>query len=244
MPAFTLTEAPSSGEAQNGLEQFLAVGTRLAELMAEAGLEPTDRVLDIGCGSGRIAAALANVLTTGRYEGFDVDKSRIAWAKKHIDVPQFTFRHVKVRNGMYARKRGQSGADFTFPYPDGSFDFAVATSLFTHLVPEDAAHYLKETARVLGPGATLFATFFIVDEFAVGQVRAGRTQWLREERPDGAWIHDPAKPEIAIGFPPEWLETMMLDAGLAIETIRYGSWSGRDAPVDFQDIVIASATAR
>jgi SAM-dependent methyltransferase len=65
-----LTEAPPSGEAPHGLEAFLAVGTRLVERMEEAGLEGTDRVLDIGCGSGRIATALANVLTTGRYDGF------------------------------------------------------------------------------------------------------------------------------------------------------------------------------
>ncbi len=213
--------------------------------MEEAGLESTDRVLDIGCGSGRLAAALANVLTTGRYEGFDVDQSRIAWAKEHIDLPQFTFRHVDVKNGMYSRGwRRKKAVDFTFPYPDDSFDFAIATSLFTHLVPDEASHYLAEAARVLDRGGTLFATFFIVDEFAAAEARAGNTQWLREERPDGAWVQDPKKPEFAIGFTPEWIETVMLDAGLAIDAIRFGSWSGRSDPVDFQDIVIASARGR
>jgi SAM-dependent methyltransferase len=241
---FTLTEAPTSGEAPNGVEEFLKVGARLAELMVEAGLEGTDRVLDIGCGSGRLAAGLANVLTTGRYEGFDVDKNRIAWAKEHIELPQFSFRHIKVKNGLYARKSRKRGANFKFPYKKDSFDFAIATSLFTHLVPDDAARYLQETARVLSPGGTLFATFFITDDFAVSEIRASRTPWLREERPDGAWVHDPAKPEIAIGYPPEWLDKTMLDAGLTVEAIRFGSWSGRDAPVDYQDIVIASAQGR
>jgi len=238
---FTLTEAPTSGEAPDGLEQFVAVGNRLAGLMAEAGLEAGDRVLDIGCGSGRIAAGLANVLTTGRYEGFDVDKSRVAWAQEHIDLPHFTFRHVKVRNGMYSRRTLKRGSSFTFPYPDDSFDFAIATSLFTHLVPDDAAHYLQEAARVLDRGGTLFATFFIVDDFAASNARAGATKWLREQRPDGAWVHDPAKPEVAIGFTPEWLDRTMAEAGLTVDAIRYGSWSGRDDPVDFQDIVIVSA---
>ena len=244
MSRFTLTEAPTSGEAPNGLEQFLAVGTRLAELMVEAGLKSTDRVLDVGCGSGRVAAGLANVLTTGRYEGFDVDAKRIDWATKHIDVPQFTFRHVRVKNGMYSRRSLKRAAKFTFPYPDDSFDFAIATSLFTHLVPDDASQYLSEIGRVLDRGGTLFATFFIADEFAVAEVRAGRAKWLRQQRPDGLWIHDPAKPEIAVGYPPEWMEKMMLDAGLTIEAIHFGAWSGRSEPVDFQDIVIASATGQ
>ena len=220
------------------------MGTRLVERMEEAGLEGTDRVLDIGCGSGRIATALANVLTTGRYEGFDVDRKRIAWAKQHIDLPQFTFRHVKVKNGMYARWRGKRAAEFTFPYPDGSFDFAIATSLFTHLMPADASHYLKEIARVLDHGGILFATFFITDEFAVSAIRDGRTQRLREKRADGVWVFDPAHPEKAVGYPPEWLDKMMLDAGLGIDAVRYGKWSGRENPVDRQDIVIASARAQ
>lgn len=213
--------------------------------MVEAGLEDTDRVLDIGCGSGRIAAALANVLTTGRYEGFDVDKSRIAWAKEHIELPQFNFRHVDVKNGMYSRGLLRKKAvDFAFPYPDDSFDFAIATSLFTHLLADEASHYLAEVARVLDGTGTLFATFFIVDEFAVSEVRAGNTRWLRQELRDGVWVQDPKKPELAIGFPPERLDRMMLDAGLTIDAIRYGSWCGRSEPVDYQDIVIASARAR
>ena len=239
---FTLTEAPTSGEAPHGLEAFLAVGNRLVKNMIEAGLEGTDRVLDIGCGSGRVAAALANVLTTGRYEGFDVDKTRIAWAKEHIDLPQFTFRHVSVKNGFYSRWRGKSGADFTFPYADDSCDFAIATSLFTHLLPDDAAHYLQETARVLDRGGTLFATFFITDEFAVSQIRAGQTQRLapRHERPDGTWTYKRRSPEIAMGYPPEWIEKAVRGAGLTIDATHFGSWSGRDAPFA-QDIVVASA---
>ena len=114
----------------------------------------------------------------------------------------------------------------------------------SHLVPDDASHYLKETARVLARGGTLFATFFVVDEFALSEVRAGRTQWLRQERPDGVWIHDPAKPELAVGYPPEWIEKTMLDAGLTIDAIRFGSWCSRSEPVDYQDIVIASARGR
>ena len=184
------------------------------------------------------------MLTTGSYEGFDVDASRIAWAKEHIEVPQFNFRHVDVKNGMYSRDSRKRGAEFTFPYPDDSFDFAIATSLFTHLEPDDASQYLKEIARVLDRGGTLFATFFIVDEFAASEVRAGHTRWLRKERRDGVWVHDKKKPELAVGYPPEWLDKMMLDAGLTVDAIRFGSWSGRSEPVDFQDIVIASASGR
>src|SRR5204862_8207239 len=119
------------------------------------------------------------------------------------------------------------------PYPDDSIDFAIAASVFAHLVPDEASRYVAERARVLDRAGTLFATFFIVDQLAVSEVRAGNTRWLRQERPDGAWVRDPKKPEVAIGFPPEWIEKVTLDAGLTIDAIRFGSWSGRGEPVDF-----------
>jgi SAM-dependent methyltransferase len=146
-----------------------------------------------------------------------------------------------VKNGMYARWRGTRGAEFTFPYPDNSFDFAIATSVFTHLVPDDASHYFQEIARVLDRGGILFATFFITDEFAVSQIRAGNAPRLRKERRDGTWVWNSFKPESAIGYPPELIEKMVLDAGLTIDAIRFGSWCGRPDPLDRQDIVIVSA---
>ena len=46
-----------------------------------------------------------------------------------------------------------------------SFDFVLATSVFTHLLEADATHYLAECARVLAPGrARCFATFFLLND--------------------------------------------------------------------------------
>ena len=43
-------------------------------------------------------------------------------------------------------------SEYTFPYEDGEFDVVVLTSVFTHMLPDDVAHYLDEIARVLKPG--------------------------------------------------------------------------------------------
>ena len=51
------------------------------------------RVLDIGCGVGRIAIPLTGYLGGGgQYDGFDVVPGGIAWCEKNISIPFPHFR--------------------------------------------------------------------------------------------------------------------------------------------------------
>jgi len=56
---------------------------------------------------------------TGRYEGFDIDKSGIEWCQsEYRDAPNFAFHHADVFNARY-NKTGQVAAkDFRFPFDD------------------------------------------------------------------------------------------------------------------------------
>ena len=48
-------------------------------------LLPTDAVLDVGCGIGRMALPLTNYLTPpGRYEGFDIMRANVDWCTSAI----------------------------------------------------------------------------------------------------------------------------------------------------------------
>ncbi len=67
LPPRTLIETIGGGD-------YVAVGDRFFEVFKEAGLEPTDDVLDIGCGVGRMARPLVGWLE-GRYEGFDASRA-------------------------------------------------------------------------------------------------------------------------------------------------------------------------
>ena len=73
---------------------FRAVGQHFLHLFREVGdLRPDERVLDVGCGVGRIAAALTGYLSTkARYEGFDVVPEAIRWCQRAI-----TSRHPNFR---------------------------------------------------------------------------------------------------------------------------------------------------
>src|SRR5471032_1693123 len=65
---------------------FTAVGQEFFRHFTDiGGLKPEHRVLDVGCGCGRMAVPLIPFLTgTGEYHGFDIVPAAIKWSQKHI----------------------------------------------------------------------------------------------------------------------------------------------------------------
>jgi ubiquinone/menaquinone biosynthesis C-methylase UbiE len=57
-----------------------------------------------------------------------------------------------------------SASETKFPYPDESFDFAFAHSVFTHLTPDASSNYLNEVSRVLRHGGASYTTWFLFDD--------------------------------------------------------------------------------
>jgi SAM-dependent methyltransferase len=147
-----------------GDSDFAATGRALAVLARELGrIGPESRVLDVGCGSGRLARELVGGLRPpGAYVGFDVDPEAIAWCRRaYASHPQAGFVHADLANGFYAPRGRAAAGTYAFPVPDGWADCVVATSVFTHLLAADTARYLDESARVLAPAGRIVASFLL-----------------------------------------------------------------------------------
>lgn len=67
------------------------------ERLVDLDLRPDDTVLDIGCGDGRITAALAEQVPEGRVVGVDLSADMVAHALAHHRRPNLTFREVDAR---------------------------------------------------------------------------------------------------------------------------------------------------
>lgn len=226
-----------------GEGDFAEVGQRFVKHFQTLGsLCPTDRVLDIGCGIGRMAVPLTTYLDQGSYEGFDVVKHGIAWCQKRIGMRHrnFHFTFVDIYNKKYNPRGKLSPAMFRFPYPAESFDFVFATSVFTHMTPRDVAHYLAEIVRVLRPGGTAFVTYFLLNERSLSLLSTGHAGLDFKHVEGGFLTIDPKEPEAAIALHEADVRGMYEQLGLEVrEPVHYGSWSGRADSLDYQDIIVA-----
>ena len=216
----------------------LTVG--LVERMA--GVRARDRVLDVGCGLGRIAWPLSERLgRRGSYVGLDVLREYTDWCRDHLglDPRRYTFHHADIRSSLYNPDGEIEPERFAFPWSDGSFDLAIATSLFTHLMPDAAAHYLAEIARVLAPGGRVFASFFLLDPRGREATATGATYPTFGAPMEHGLLHDPAVPESAVAYDPEWLVGRLTAVGLEVVSVHAGKWKDR-LGLYYQEVVVAS----
>ena len=141
------------------LEMYL-IGADTQFQLVSRFLPPNPSVLDIGCGTGRIAHLLTTIHGL-RYIGFDVLPGSVQWCKATFD-PLFGDRMRFVHFDGYSKAYNAAGTvkpkDYRFPAENESIDLAFAFSVFTHLLEEDARHYLSETQRCLRQsGLALFS---------------------------------------------------------------------------------------
>lgn len=219
----------------------------LATFIRVGGLTPSDNVLDVGCGVGRMAVALAGYLDPGaKYRGFDIVPEGIEWCRDAITsrYPRFEFQHADIYNEEYNRNGSLRAADFVFPYGDGEFDFVFLTSVFTHMLPADVRHYMAEIRRVLRPGGRCLITWFVLDAEARKRIDAGATGPLRSftSNRGGFWVVEGQAAEAAVAYDESDIRAAYADVALAIkEPIIYGGWSGRPDSTSnhSQDIIVA-----
>jgi cyclopropane fatty-acyl-phospholipid synthase-like methyltransferase len=154
------------GDLPDLAEVFDRVGRQVAGRLGNLQmLEPGARLLDIGCGCGRVARHLLDS-PIAAYAGFDRHAGMIDWVQSQISArdDRFQFQFVDVRSGyeeVDSNVGTVSAAEFVFPYDDAAFTGALAASVFTHIDFAATSHYLEETARVLAPRGRVRASFFL-----------------------------------------------------------------------------------
>lgn len=229
--------------------EFEKVGREFAGYFIDlASLRPNDRVLDVGCGIGRMAIPLTSYLSTeGEYWGIDVVAKGVEWCQRRISpkFSNFHFLHSDVRNKNYNESGKIPACEYRFPFENGHFDFVLLTSVFTHMLLPDLENYLNEISRVLKTGRTCFVTFFLLNEESERLIRAGRSTLSFRYIIDACLTIDQDNPEAAIAYDEEMVKGLFQKYNLEIvEPIRYGSWCDREAYLSYQDIIVARKAAQ
>lgn len=235
---------PPRGRIFIGSGDFVGTGEMLREQLVElAGLQPYHRVLDVGCGMGRVAVPLTGYLgQDGSYEGFDIVKPAIRWCTRRISsrFPRFRFTHIDLKNDLYNLRTRREARDFVFPYSDQEFDLVILTSVFTHMVLADVENYLEQIGRVLKPGGTCFATFFLMNPESRKFMQQSGKEMFGTALDHHYLFHARVK-EANVAYDEEYLGKQMIEPrGLQLEQVHYGFWSGRPRSGigNFQDICV------
>lgn len=199
------------GEHFRDDDAFVASAVReVGRLADQAGATKESRLLDWGCGSGRLAVGLIEQYGgIGEYHGVDVQKPLISWAERHLGSrPGFHFTHVNLANARY-NPAGQTVQEI--PGDTGGYDVFYAYSVFSHLRTADTAAYLREVARLLAPGGRAFVTAFVEDDVED-----------EAENPPGYGPMDWSGPLHCVRYRREFFEKMVAEAGLSSVEHEHG----------------------
>ena len=194
--------------------EFDAFGIIERELLIQCGLQQDGYVIDVGCGSGRLAKPLAQYLS-GPYLGTDIVPDLIDYARQLAGRSDWRF---ELADGL------------RIPEVDGVADIVCFFSVFTHLLHEESYIYLQEARRVLKPGGRIifsFLQFAIPSHWAVFESnlaslggshplnmfvsRDGIEAWAAHLNLRIVEIHDGDKPHISLPHP------VTLDDGRVME---------------------------
>lgn len=110
-------------------------------LINQAAVRPSDRILDIGCGTGTFAAMLKRSHPNVHIVGLDPDPRALARARRKAGRTSLVIRF-------------DEGYSDDMPYPDASFDRVFSSYMFHHLKTDQREKTLREVRRVLAPGGS------------------------------------------------------------------------------------------
>jgi SAM-dependent methyltransferase len=121
---------------------FELVGAIEVDILRFFGLEDGMSLIDLGCGSGRLASALGRSAKI-EYTGIDIVQILLDYAKSK-----------SPSNYSFILHRALS-----IPSKDCVCEFVTAFSVFTHLLPAESYIYLEDIKRVLKPNGKLVFSF-------------------------------------------------------------------------------------
>ena len=130
-----------------GVPWFLESGREQAMLIRAAlgrngrPIDKAERMLDFGCGCGRILRHWAG-LQGPEIHGSDYNRRLVAWCEENLP-----FARCSV-----------NGLEPPLAYPPGHFDLVYAISVFTHLPEQLEAAWVEELDRIIHPGGLLLLT--------------------------------------------------------------------------------------
>ncbi len=223
-------------------DEFRRIGRLKFQAVVQAGLGPTERILDVGFGNGQLAVPLAEYLRPpGAYEGFDIVPAAVEWCVDHItsQFPHMRFALADIYNKFYNPTGGSEAAEYSFPYASESFDFVFLGSVFTHMLTPGVERYVAEIARVLKPGGKCLCSYYLLNAESESAIAKGVSFYRFGFNSDavGCRVENNDLPEAVVAHREQVILDLLAGSGLSVSGVHHGKWcSGLQ---DDQDAILA-----
>lgn len=166
--------AMAKAVGSTSVENFRTQGGQQVEILQRFGLKNGDTIYDLGCGSGRTAAALVRSGWKGDYTGADIVPSLLEYLNKACPGYK-TLVHEQL----------------SIAAADASLDVVYGWSIFTHLHPEETFLFLQDIYRALRHGGAVvfsFLEFRIPSHWSVFEQNVSR-RMTNARAPLDAFLH-------------------------------------------------------
>ena len=202
-------------------------GKRLVDhLIRHADLRPDSHILDIGCGTGRLAHALRSYLDGGQYHGIDIRADYVQACRKSFAFSKgYSFRHLDY----YHPEWNTSGKKVPteLPYDPGSLDLVVVLGVLYHQDFTGAAEILHRSGHLIKHYGTLVCTAKLLNHHSMAHLSPDQYS----SRSDKSWHASRERPLLDVAHPEEGFRRAMLQSRLQIrEPVRRGGWATGGQP--------------
>jgi putative AdoMet-dependent methyltransferase len=146
---------------------YFRYDTVLARVLSLSGAARGKRILDIGTGTGNLAAHLLDL--GAEVVGLDPSQKMLEKAAVKLEG----------RHGIELKRVEEPFLEI--PYGDGSFDAVVSTYAFHHVHPEKKPACIREMMRVLKPGGTWVVGDLIFQSEDDEKMMVDAHDWMEDE---------------------------------------------------------------
>ncbi|MVQ29364.1 methyltransferase domain-containing protein [Ramlibacter sp. MAH-25] len=191
---------------------YMSAVLEATKLAAKLGYAPGARVVDIGCGLGRLATGMLAEFGDAQYLGIDVQPEFVRWSRDNIERfhPSYRFIHMDMANELYNPAGSLDETALHLPIDDGWADIVYLWGVFTNMVPRHVESYVGEIRRILRPRGRCFLTAFVEDDVPDATVN-----------PTSYVPYNCSDPLLVVRYSRDWLFSTFQRNGLEVEDFRY-----------------------